>query len=156
MSREEIYATLFLSASASGLRCSELFALKAEDVDCKARSIRVDESSDQRSKGKLGLCKNAAAYRTVLLYDPAGKEALRTLKQFIKKNRTPSGLIFHSTRATPLIETNILHDGLHPTLATLKLPKARLHAFCHGCVGSENSDPFYSGNSEPSGNSRKV
>jgi integrase len=127
------YATLFLLAAASGLRCSELFALKIEDVDFKAGSIRVDESSDQRSKGKLGPCKNAAAYRTVLLHDQEGKEALRTLKQFIKKNQSPDRLIFRSRHDTPSIETNVLHDGLHPTLKALNLPKAGLHAFRHGC-----------------------
>jgi integrase len=132
-SRKEQYATLFLLAAASGLRCSELFALKIEDLDFKAGSIRVDESSDQRSKGKLGPCKNAAAYRTVLLHDQEGKEALRTLKQFIKKNQSPDRLIFRSRHDTPLIETNVLHDGLHPTLKALNLPKAGLHAFRHGC-----------------------
>lgn len=132
-SRKEQYATFFLLASASGLRCSELFALKLGDIDFKAGTIRVDESSDQRSKGKLGPCKNAAAYRSVLLHDREGKEALRVLKQLIEKSRTPSGLIFHSRHDTPLIETNVLHDGLHPALKALNLPKAGLHAFRHGC-----------------------
>ena len=132
-SRKEQYAVLFILASASGLRCSELFALKVDDVDFKAGSIRVDESSDQRSKGKLGPCKNAAAYRTVLLHDEEGREALRDLKKFMKKNQTPSTLIFHSSNNTPLIETNVLHGGLHPALKALNLPKAGLHAFRHGC-----------------------
>ncbi len=132
-SRREQYAALFLLASASGLRCSELFALKLDDINFKAGTVRVDESSDQRSKGKLGRCKNVAAYRTVLLHDREGKEALRILNQFIRKNRTPSGLIFHSRRDTPLIETNVLHDGLYPALKALNLPKAGLHAFRHGC-----------------------
>jgi integrase len=131
--RREQYAALFLLASASGLRCSELFALKLDDINFKAGTVRVDESSDQRSKGKLGRCKNVAAYRTVLLNDREGNEALRVLKQFIKKNRTPSGLIFHSRHDTPLIETNVLHDGLYPALKALNLPKAGLHAFRHGC-----------------------
>jgi integrase len=102
---------------------SELFALKMNDVDFKADSIRVDESSDQRCEGKLGPCKNAAAYRTVLLIDREGSEALRVLKRFVKKDLTPSGLIFHSQNDTPLIETNVLHDGLHPALKALNLPR---------------------------------
>jgi hypothetical protein len=63
---------------------------------------------------------------TVLLDDREGKEVLRILKKFIKKNQTPSGLIFHSSQDTPLIEANVLHDGLHPTLKALDLPKAVL------------------------------
>jgi len=30
-------------------------------------------------------------------------------------------------------ETNVLHDGLHPALEVLALPKAGMHAFRHGC-----------------------
>lgn len=133
-SRKEQYAVLFLLASASGLRVSELFALKVGDVDFRAGTVRVDESSDQRCTGKIGPCKNVAAYRTVLLHDREGTEALKVLKKFFKKqDPTPSGLIFHSRNDTPLIETNVLHGGLHPALKALNLPKAGMHAFRHGC-----------------------
>jgi hypothetical protein len=43
-----------------------------------------------------------------------GKEGLRILKQFIKKNRTPSGLISHLRHDTPLIETNVLRQTVAP------------------------------------------
>jgi integrase len=52
--RREQYATLFLLAAASGLRCSELLALKANNIDFEASAIRVEESSDQRSGGRVG------------------------------------------------------------------------------------------------------
>ena len=74
--RRELYVTLFLLAAASGLRCCELLALKVSDIDFDASTIRVEESSDQRNAGKIGLCKNARAYRTVLLHDSEGKEAM--------------------------------------------------------------------------------
>src|SRR5208283_1331817 len=41
---KERYATLFILAAASGLRCAELFALRINDLDFKAGTIRVDES----------------------------------------------------------------------------------------------------------------
>jgi integrase len=78
--RKEQYATLFLLASASGLRFGELAALRPNDIDFKTKTVRVDESSDQRSGGKAGPCKNVAAYRTVLLADAEGQEALKALK----------------------------------------------------------------------------
>jgi integrase len=130
--RKEQYATLFLLGSASGLRFGELAALKANDIDFKAKTVRVDESSDQRSGGKIGPCKNVAAYRTVLLGDSEGQEALKAVKRFISRQKT-SDLVFHSRRGTPLLETNVLHDGLHPALKALNLPKAGMHAFRHGC-----------------------
>ena len=42
------------------------------------------------------------------------------------------GLIFRSQRNTPLLETNVLHDGLHPALRALSLPKGGLQAFRRG------------------------
>lgn len=133
--RKVQYAMLFILASAADTRCSELFALKPSDVDFKAGTLRVDESSDQRTKGKIGLCKNVAAYRTIVMHDREGKEALRLLRTFLKKypQPNPDGLIFRSRRNTPLLETNVLHDGLHPALRALGLPQAGLHAFRRGC-----------------------
>jgi len=129
--RQEQYSVLFLLAAASGLRCSELFALKAGDFNFKAGTLRVDESSDQRTAGKIGPCKNAAAYRTVLLRDREGMEAMKVLRRFV--SRSPTELVFRSRNDTPLLETNVLHDGLYPALVALKLPKAGMHAFRHGC-----------------------
>ncbi len=130
--RKERYAMVFVLVAATGLRCGELFALRLNDVDFKAGTIRVDESADQRTY-KIGPCKNAAAYRTVLLADSQGKEALSMLKRFLKGNQNPSALVFCSKRGSPLRETNVLHEFLHPVLKALGLPQAGMHAFRHGC-----------------------
>ena len=131
--RKNTYSTAFFLASASGLRCSELFALRVNDVDFRASTIRVDESAEQRTY-QISPCKNAAAYRTVLLADREGKEALRILKAFLaNSSRDSESFLFHSRNGSPLRETNVLHDGLHPALKALGLPKAGMHAFRHGC-----------------------
>jgi integrase len=49
---------VFVLAAATGLRCAELFALRLNDVDFRAGTIRVGESADQRTC-KIGPCKNA-------------------------------------------------------------------------------------------------
>jgi integrase len=73
-------------------------------------------------------------YRTVLLADREGKEALRILKAFLANGpRDSESFLFHSRNGSPLRETNVLHDGLHPALKALGLPKAGMHAFRHGC-----------------------
>jgi integrase len=132
-SRKNSYATAFILAAATGLRCGELFALRVNDLDFKAGTIRVDESLDQRTY-TVGPCKNAAAYRMVVLADAEGREALRRLKRFLGARKGDSGtLVFHSVSDTPLRETNVLHDGLHPALKAVGLPKAGMHAFRHGC-----------------------
>ena len=38
------YETLFIVAAASGLRCGELFALRVNDIDFKASTIRIDSA----------------------------------------------------------------------------------------------------------------
>jgi integrase len=130
--RKEQYSMLFLLASASGLRVGELAALQASDVNFDKGTIRVNKSSDQPSSGNVGPCKNAAAYRTVLLADDEGHETLVLLKRFMNQHN-PSDFVFHSRRGTPLLGTNVLHDGLHPALKALNIPRAGMHAFRRGC-----------------------
>jgi integrase len=130
--RKKQYAALILLAAASGLRSSELLALKTDDLDFNAGTFRVDESSDQRSNGVIGPCKNAAAYRTVVLRDVAGQKAMRTLKQLLGASLSHE-LIFRSRSGGPLLESTILSQGLHPALKALGLPKGGLHGFRQGC-----------------------
>jgi len=131
--RREQYSTLILLAAASGLRSSELLALRINDVDFEASTIRVDESSDQRNNGTIGSCKNAAAYRTVLLHDPEGKESMRELKRLLMGRLNAETLVFRSQRGGPLLETTILNQGLYPALKALDLPQGGLHGFRRGC-----------------------
>jgi integrase len=96
--RRDEYATLILLAAASGLRCSELLALRTNDLDFAANTIIVDEASDQRTSGKVGEYKNDAAYRTVLLADAEGRKAMWELKRFVGTTATPDALVFRSKR----------------------------------------------------------
>jgi integrase len=130
--RRERYAALFVLASASALRCGELFALRMNDLDFKANTIRVEESVD--FLGTVGPCKNAAAYRTVLLADTQGMEAMRVLKKFIGKGfQDSNAYVFSSARKTPLRESQMLREALHPALKALGLPQDGMHGFRRGC-----------------------
>jgi integrase len=135
--QREQYATLFLLAAASGLRCSELLALKANNLDFEASAIRVEESSDQRSGGRVGPYKNATAYRTVLLLDLEGQKAMRELLRFLNhlENNgkwSPTTLVFRSKRGGPLLETTVLNQGLYAALKALQIEQGGLHAFLWG------------------------
>jgi integrase len=130
--RREQYATLILLAAAAGLRSSELLALKVNDADFGAGTVRVDESSDQRTKGRIGPCKNVAAYRTVALHDPEGRKAMQALRQLLGTS-LPDELIFRTRRGGPLLQTTVLNQGLYPALKALGLPKGGLHGFRRGC-----------------------
>ena len=120
-------------ASASGLRISELLALRVNDFDFSKSTLRVDESSDQKSGGKIGPCKNAAAYRTVYMLDREGKRAMAKAKEFIPLNAKPIDLIFRSRRQGPLTEQTILVQGLYPALDRLGIERDGFHALRYGC-----------------------
>jgi integrase len=134
-SRRDQYSTLILLGAASGLRCSELLALKVDDINFDARTIRVEESSDQRNGGGIGECKNVAAYRTVHLGDSEGRKAIESLKRFLEAHPAPGSdaLVFRSKHGGPLLETTVLNQGLYPALEALNLQKAGLLAFRRGC-----------------------
>jgi len=131
--RKRQFSTLVLLASASGLRISELLGLRVNDFDFRKSTVRVDESSDQKSGGKIGPCKNAAAYRTVYMLDAEGKKAMEAAQGLIPANAKPSDLVFRSRRNGPLTEQTILVQGLYPALDRLKVERAGFHAFRYGC-----------------------
>jgi len=89
----ERYATLVLLEAASGLRPEEFLASRVDDIDFEASTVRVDEAIDR--KGKIGPCKNAAAYRTVLMLDAEGQRAMQELKRFLG-NAPSNALIFRT------------------------------------------------------------
>ena len=133
-SRRDQDATLILLAAASALRCSELLALRVNDLDFNRNTVIVDEASDQRTSGKVGECKNDSAYRTVLLMDAEGRKVLKCLRQFLAANgMDTNALVFRSQRGGPLLETTILSQCLHPALKSLGLPRSGFHAFRRGC-----------------------
>jgi integrase len=110
-----------------------VLALRGNDTDFKAGTIRVDESSDQRNNGVIGPCKNAAAYRTVVLRDVEGQKAMRALKRFPGAS-LPDEPVFRSRAGGPLLERPpSCNQGLHPALKALGLPKGGLHRFRRGC-----------------------
>jgi integrase len=131
--RKQQYSTLVLLASASGLRISELLALRVNDFDFSKSTLRVDESSDQKSGGKIGPCKNAAAYRTVYMLDREGKRAMAKAKEFIPLNAKAADLVFRSRRQGPLTEQTILVQGLYPALDRLGIERDGFHALRYGC-----------------------
>src|SRR6202162_208732 len=131
--RKNRYATAVILASATGLRCSELYALRMNDVDFRAGTIRVDESFDGLTY-QIEQSKNSKAYRTIVLGDAECREALRVLKAYVgERVQNRSEFLFHFKRGTPLLSSNVLSEALHPALEALGFPKSGMHAFRRGC-----------------------
>src|SRR2546430_17647838 len=93
--RREQDATASLLAAGAGVRSSELLALRVNDLDFEASTLRVDESSGQQNAGKIGPCKNVTPYRTVLLRDTEGQKAMWELRRFLGNASNPNALVFH-------------------------------------------------------------
>ncbi len=80
--------------------------------------VRVEQSSDQRSAGKIGPCKNVTAYRTVLLHDPEGQKAMRRLKRFLGPATSSHALVFRSKRGGSLREDTWQMLSMEPPSST--------------------------------------
>lgn len=127
----ERYAVMGLLGAASGLRPGELLALRRNDFDFEALTVRVDEALPR--KGEIGPCKNAAAYRTVLLRDREGQIAMQDVKRFLGDATDPEALAFRTKHGTPIHETTVLKQCLHPAAKALGFPKAGMRALRRGC-----------------------
>jgi integrase len=107
------YRVLFAVLAGSGLRIGEALGLKVSEHvsgDCKTLYIRQSVWN-----GKEQDPKTDNAIRDI---DVCSELAVM-LKEYIG-NRT-SGFLFHADSAKPLLQRNILRDGLNPILTTLNL-----------------------------------
>ncbi len=58
---------------------------------------------------------------------------MQKLRRFLGSASDPANFVFHTNRGNPLLETNILNQGLYPALEALGLEQAGMHAFRRGC-----------------------
>jgi integrase len=58
---------------------------------------------------------------------------MQKLRRFLGNTSDPANFVFHTNRGNPLLETNILNQGLYPALEALGLKPAGMHAFRRGC-----------------------
>ncbi len=126
---KESFRTIFAIARMTGLRAGELLALTVDDLDFDHQTIRVNKSSDDRTR-EIRQPKTKAS--VVLLPMPSALEAmLRNYLLHWKPN--PAGILF-ATRdgSRPRSRANVVRVGLWPVLRKRKIPTTGLHAFRHG------------------------
>ncbi|HEV3284199.1 MAG TPA: tyrosine-type recombinase/integrase [Solirubrobacteraceae bacterium] len=117
-------AAIYLTAALSGLRRSELLALRWEDVDFEQSSIRVFEGYSAKRAGKPKSRKS----RTVPMVDEIA-EALRALKTR-DAHTDQGGLVFVSREGTP-VDGSALRRRYIATLNAAGLRQLTFHDLRH-------------------------
>ena len=122
----EPYRLMVLVAVLTGLRRSELFALRWKAVDLQKRRLEVRESVYH---GQFSTPKTRSSARQVplsfhLVASLTDWKAMRTLAM-------PDDLVFASRGGTPIRPENVLKRIIHPACDRLKVPRVGWHAFRH-------------------------
>jgi integrase len=116
---------LFATAAGTGMRASELYGLRVEDVDLDKAVIFVRRSVSGSTEGST---KTENADRIIGIDD----SLVQLLRNWIGDRKF--GYVFPSNSGTPLLNSNVLEDDLHPGLAKLGIEKKGMHGFRHGRV----------------------
>jgi integrase len=127
---KEPFKTLFSIAWCTGMRAGELLALTVHDLDFANKTIRVNKSSDDRTR-EIRQPKTKAS--VALLPMPSALETV--LRNYMRRwTPNPAGILF-ATRdgSRPRSRANVVRIGLKPVLRKLGIStNAGLHAFRHG------------------------
>ncbi len=118
--------TMVLVAVLTGLRRSELFALRWAVVDLDRGVLEVRESV---YNGQFSTPKTHSSVRRIPLSSPV-VAALRSRRAQVAR-REPEDLVFASQKGTPLRPENILKREIHPACKRLMLPRVGWHMFRH-------------------------
>jgi len=129
---------LYVTALHTGLRQGELLALRWDDVDLEGRTLQVRRTLT-RDRGKLdvGPTKTAKGRRTVKLTRDAAEALREHLTRQLEEigvlgdSYGPGGLVFATTKGTPINPTNLRKRSLAPLLVRAGLPHQTFHQLRH-------------------------
>jgi len=125
-SAEEPYRTFYWLAAETGARAGELCALRVEDMDLGAGTVRINQSV---WRGKLQSPKSQAALRVIAI-SPALSADLAVYIQSWRPNS--NRLLFATRNGTPWDANLLVKRKLHPLLKQLGIAPCGLHGFRHG------------------------
>jgi integrase len=125
------YRVLILFAVFTSLRWGELAALRRQDIDLTARTVRIERSLTLLSDGGyiFGQPKSEAGQRTVAFPDLIIADLSWHLARFTVPG--PEALIFTSPAGTPLRHSNFRRRVWLPALKAAGLPSIHFHDLRH-------------------------
>ncbi len=125
-SLDEPVRTIVLVAVLTGLRISELLALRWKHVDFLRMALQIRQTV---SEGKFGTPKTKSSRREIPMSEPV-RQALLAQKNRCRQTG-PDDLIFVSRNQTALNPKNLLRRVLRPACVALELPLVSWHSFRH-------------------------
>ncbi len=117
------YCTMVVVAAVTGMRASELFALRWADVDLDRQAILIRRSF---YRGEFGPPKSKASERAIPI-GPSLQVLLAVHRQHC--NADPERLVFPNVAGKPYEANNIIKRVLHPAMRSLGLPETGWRAF---------------------------
>jgi integrase len=127
------YGAAFVLAVTTGLRPSELLALRWRDVDWPTRTIRVERALEKGSGWRFGPTKRPASRRQVQLQGWVARilSDIEAARKFDSSGTSPeSEQIFHTLAGDPL-NSDYLGRQLRRILVRAGLPRIRLYDLRH-------------------------
>lgn len=128
------WKALFATASETGARAGELYALEVKDIDFARSLIHIRRAVWEGQKQST---KTRNATRAI----DVQPSLIAMLREHL--NGRTEGLVFQSKNGRPLRNNNVLRRRLHPLLEKLGIPEGGMHGFRHGRVSFlvENNTP---------------
>jgi integrase len=117
------YSTMVVLAAVTGIRASELFALRWADVDLDRQIIQIRRSF---YRGEFGPPKSKASERAIPI-GPSLQVLLAVHRQHTMTDR--DALVFPNSVGRPYEANNIIKTVLHPAMRSLGLPETGWRAF---------------------------
>jgi integrase len=139
--QEERLEALYVVALHCGLRQGELLALRWEDVDLEARTLRISRTLSRTKDGPTFTAPKTARSRRTVRLTIGAMEALkrhseRQAQEIVRMDTLyqDQGLIFASEVGTPLNRHNVNYRSFKPLLKRAGLPNVRFHDLRHTCA----------------------
>lgn len=125
-SLNEPFRTIVTILALTGLRISELLALRWKNVDFLRGAIHVREAV---SEGVFGSPKTKSSRRDVPMSEPVRQSLVNQRARC--RQTGPDDLVLATRKQTPLNSKNIRRRVLRPTCEALQLPAVNWHSFRH-------------------------
>jgi integrase len=136
------FECLYVLALMCGICRGELFGLKWSDIDLDARTLRINRQLQRmRDGGGLHFSQPKNASRRTIKLPQRAVDALRShrkrqLEEQLRagSNWQESGLVFTTTKGTPVDAQNVTARSFKPLLKRSGLPHMAFHELCHSCA----------------------